>query len=228
MCTPRRSNASSQMWKKGIEGCTYAFADSASSINKISRRGRGPEPKNWRAFRMGWYGLSGFTTVKLTLFFLRLSWSLLWSPWSLFFFFFLLSFRLYANDGINPYVCVYEPPAPSHIQNVTHLRWRGLLCPNFIREVLDTIMCVKKKKKNLSSPPSDHPLSSWFINIHDLVLQWKTCIRLLSALLATLFPLHLCHIYPIGWERIMDHCRCLEMYLLDFLGQMVKTLGVWF
>ncbi|KAF8809507.1 hypothetical protein BYT27DRAFT_7222422 [Phlegmacium glaucopus] len=47
--------------------------------------------------------------------------------------------RLYANDRVDPYVCVYESPTPSRIHNVTHLRWRGLLCPNFVQEVLDTI-----------------------------------------------------------------------------------------
>jgi hypothetical protein len=53
-----------------------------------------------------------------------------------------LFIRLYVNDRVDPYVCVYEPPTPSRIQNVTHLRWRGLLCPNFVQEVLDTIMYV--------------------------------------------------------------------------------------
>jgi len=51
---------------------------------------------------------------------------------------------LCANDRVDPYVCVYEPPTPSRIQNVTHLRWRGLLCPNFVQEVLDTIISSMK------------------------------------------------------------------------------------
>jgi len=51
---------------------------------------------------------------------------------------------LYANDRVDPYVCVYEPPTPSRIQNVTHLRWRGLLCPNFVQEVLDTVISSMK------------------------------------------------------------------------------------
>lgn len=46
------------------------------------------------------------------------------------------------NDRVEPYVCVYEPPTPSRIQNVTHLRWKGLLCPKFVQEVSDTIMYV--------------------------------------------------------------------------------------
>jgi len=45
---------------------------------------------------------------------------------------------------VDPYVCVYEPPTPSRIENVTHLRWRGLLCPKFVQEVLDTIISSMK------------------------------------------------------------------------------------
>jgi len=60
--------------------------------------------------------------------------------------------RLYANDRVDPYVCVYEPPTPSRIQNVTHLRWRGLLCPNFVQEVLDTIISSMKSGAHTSYP----------------------------------------------------------------------------
>ncbi|KAF8159424.1 ribonuclease P 40kDa subunit-domain-containing protein [Crassisporium funariophilum] len=44
--------------------------------------------------------------------------------------------RLFANDRVDPYIGVYEPPTPSRTQNVTHLRWRGLLCPAFVQEVI--------------------------------------------------------------------------------------------
>ncbi|KJA23551.1 hypothetical protein HYPSUDRAFT_137715 [Hypholoma sublateritium FD-334 SS-4] len=47
--------------------------------------------------------------------------------------------RLNANDRVDPYVALYEHPAPKHMQDVTHLRWRGLLPPSFIKESLDTI-----------------------------------------------------------------------------------------
>lgn len=59
--------------------------------------------------------------------------------------------RLNANDRVDPYVALYEPPAPKHMQDVTHLRWRGLLPPSFIKEALDAIACV---------PISPHPLNS--------------------------------------------------------------------
>lgn len=60
--------------------------------------------------------------------------------------------RLYVNDRINPYVGVYEPPTSSCIHNVTHLRWRGLLCPNFIQEVLDTIISSMETIRTVSHP----------------------------------------------------------------------------
>jgi len=60
--------------------------------------------------------------------------------------------RLYANDRVDPYVCVYEPPTPSHIQDVIHLRWRGLLCPNFVQEVLDTIISSMKAGAHTPHP----------------------------------------------------------------------------
>jgi len=60
--------------------------------------------------------------------------------------------RLYVNDRVDPYVCVYEPPTPSRIQNVTHLRWRGLLCPNFVQEVLDTIISSMKHTTTSTHP----------------------------------------------------------------------------
>ncbi|KDQ26575.1 hypothetical protein PLEOSDRAFT_1105479 [Pleurotus ostreatus PC15] len=57
--------------------------------------------------------------------------------------------RLQANDRVDPYIAVYEPPSPSHTGNVTHLRWRGLLPPQFIQQIIDAILNWSK-----SSPPT--------------------------------------------------------------------------
>ncbi|EJC99949.1 uncharacterized protein FOMMEDRAFT_159526 [Fomitiporia mediterranea MF3/22] len=47
--------------------------------------------------------------------------------------------RLKANDRVNPFVAVYEPPTPkATVGDVTHFRWRGLLGPSTIRSVLET------------------------------------------------------------------------------------------
>jgi ribonuclease P/MRP protein subunit RPP40 len=45
--------------------------------------------------------------------------------------------RLQAHDQVNPFVAVYEPPAPSRIGDVTHLSWRGLLLPEFVQSIVD-------------------------------------------------------------------------------------------
>lgn len=54
--------------------------------------------------------------------------------------------RLSANDRTDPYISTYTPPTPSTIQDATHLRWRGLIAPEFVQNVLDTIISA-------TSPP---------------------------------------------------------------------------
>ncbi|CAA7269226.1 unnamed protein product [Cyclocybe aegerita] len=49
--------------------------------------------------------------------------------------------RLNANDRVDPYVALYEPPTPSRVGNVTHLQW-GLLSPWFVQQILDAAMKV--------------------------------------------------------------------------------------
>ncbi|KAF8448910.1 hypothetical protein L210DRAFT_3388089 [Boletus edulis BED1] len=46
--------------------------------------------------------------------------------------------RLRANDRVDPYVAVYEVPEPASIEDVTHLRWRGLMDNAFVRTMIDT------------------------------------------------------------------------------------------
>lgn len=48
--------------------------------------------------------------------------------------------RLKANDRVNPYVAVYEVPAPSYIGDVTQITWATFLHQSFIKEALDTVM----------------------------------------------------------------------------------------
>ena len=48
--------------------------------------------------------------------------------------------RLSANDRVDPFVALYDPPSPSRIGNVTHLRWRGLLSPSFVQRVLEAAL----------------------------------------------------------------------------------------
>lgn len=47
--------------------------------------------------------------------------------------------RLHANDPVNPFVAVYEPPTPSRVGDVTHLSWRGLLTPTFVQSIVDSV-----------------------------------------------------------------------------------------
>lgn len=45
--------------------------------------------------------------------------------------------RIRVNDKPDPYVSVYTPPAPSHTENLVHIRWKGLLPPPFVQFVID-------------------------------------------------------------------------------------------
>lgn len=47
-------------------------------------------------------------------------------------------FSLRANDTVDPYVASYYPPEPNTIGTVTHLRWTGLLHPDFTLALLQT------------------------------------------------------------------------------------------
>lgn len=47
--------------------------------------------------------------------------------------------RLKANDRVNPYVAVYEVPAPSYIGDVTRITWTAFLHQSFIKDALDTV-----------------------------------------------------------------------------------------
>ncbi|KAJ7117832.1 ribonuclease P 40kDa subunit-domain-containing protein [Mycena epipterygia] len=48
--------------------------------------------------------------------------------------------RLHANDRVDPYVAVYDPPAPAEVGDVAHLRWRGFLGPAFVQSVVDAVL----------------------------------------------------------------------------------------
>ncbi|KAJ7603419.1 ribonuclease P 40kDa subunit-domain-containing protein [Roridomyces roridus] len=48
--------------------------------------------------------------------------------------------RLNSFDRPDAYVAVYEPPEPSVLGDVTHLRWRGLLCPDFVQSVINAVV----------------------------------------------------------------------------------------
>ncbi|KAK0239127.1 ribonuclease P 40kDa subunit-domain-containing protein [Armillaria nabsnona] len=50
--------------------------------------------------------------------------------------------RLHANDRVDPHVSLYQAPSPSNIGNITHLRWRGFLGPDFVQSIIDTIMKI--------------------------------------------------------------------------------------
>lgn len=52
--------------------------------------------------------------------------------------------RLSANDRVDPYVSVYDCPAPSYVGSVTRLRWTGFLGPDFIQSIIDAALYVAK------------------------------------------------------------------------------------
>ncbi|KAF8892214.1 hypothetical protein BD779DRAFT_1692954, partial [Infundibulicybe gibba] len=50
--------------------------------------------------------------------------------------------RLKAHDRVEPYVALYEPPAPAHVGALTHLRWTGLLPASFVQTVIDSALAA--------------------------------------------------------------------------------------
>ncbi|KAJ4475003.1 ribonuclease P 40kDa subunit-domain-containing protein [Lentinula aciculospora] len=47
--------------------------------------------------------------------------------------------RLKANDRVDPFVAVYEPPVPARVGNVTHLKWTGFIGPSFVQSLIEFI-----------------------------------------------------------------------------------------
>ncbi|KAH0583011.1 hypothetical protein H2248_010900 [Termitomyces sp. 'cryptogamus'] len=52
--------------------------------------------------------------------------------------------RLKANDRVDPYVALYEYPSPSHVGNITRLRWSGLIGSTFLQSVIDIALATMK------------------------------------------------------------------------------------
>ncbi|KAF9006163.1 ribonuclease P 40kDa subunit-domain-containing protein [Cyathus striatus] len=61
--------------------------------------------------------------------------------------------RLRANDRVDPFVAVYEAPTPSQIGNVTHLQWKGLLSPTFVKRVIDKVFSTIQADGSFTSNP---------------------------------------------------------------------------
>jgi ribonuclease P/MRP protein subunit RPP40 len=85
----------------------------------------------------------------------------------------LTKHRLQANDRVDPYVAVYDPPTPSQIGSVTHLKWKGFLAPQFVQTVINTAMYAVHPKsgagltENRSSLAADpHPRNFMSITGH--------------------------------------------------------------
>ncbi|KAJ6515011.1 ribonuclease P 40kDa subunit-domain-containing protein [Mycena vitilis] len=58
--------------------------------------------------------------------------------------------RLQANDRADAYVGVYTPPDGSTVGDVTCLRWRGFLGPDFVQRVIDAVV---DSISSAASPP---------------------------------------------------------------------------
>ncbi|KIK56341.1 hypothetical protein GYMLUDRAFT_87283 [Collybiopsis luxurians FD-317 M1] len=47
--------------------------------------------------------------------------------------------RLKANDRVDSFVAVYEPPSPSRVGNTTHLQWTGFIGPSFVHSLIELV-----------------------------------------------------------------------------------------
>ncbi|KAH7867813.1 ribonuclease P 40kDa subunit-domain-containing protein [Lentinula edodes] len=45
--------------------------------------------------------------------------------------------RLKANDRVDPFVAVYQPPSPTRVRSVTHLQWTGFIGPLFVQSLVE-------------------------------------------------------------------------------------------
>ncbi|KAJ3917426.1 ribonuclease P 40kDa subunit-domain-containing protein, partial [Lentinula edodes] len=50
--------------------------------------------------------------------------------------------RLKANDRVDPFVAVYQPPSPTRVRSVTHLQWTGFIGPLFVQSLVEFISYV--------------------------------------------------------------------------------------
>ncbi|KAJ3993878.1 ribonuclease P 40kDa subunit-domain-containing protein [Lentinula boryana] len=74
------------------------------------------------------------------------------------------STRLKANDRIDPFVAVYEPPWPTHVGSVTHIQWTGFIRPSFVQSLIDLI-----SHHLAQSPQADCPQ---FLSISSHACTW--------------------------------------------------------
>ena len=77
--------------------------------------------------------------------------------------------RLQVNDNPDPYIAVYAPPEPSHIGDLVHIRWHGLLPPLFIKQVIEIALYVPELSTFILSihvmKPSSHVTMSTFVSV---------------------------------------------------------------
>ncbi|KAJ3800006.1 ribonuclease P 40kDa subunit-domain-containing protein [Lentinula aff. detonsa] len=76
------------------------------------------------------------------------------------------STRLKANDRIDPFVAVYEPPWPTHVGSVTHIQWTGFIRPSFVQSLIDLISYVHHLAQ---SPQAECPQ---FLSISSHACTW--------------------------------------------------------
>ncbi|KAH6915830.1 ribonuclease P 40kDa subunit-domain-containing protein [Coprinopsis sp. MPI-PUGE-AT-0042] len=74
--------------------------------------------------------------------------------------------RISANDRTDAYVAVYEPPRPSAIAGITHLRWRGLLSPAFVQSIVQQVSSWLEASMEVDG--QDHHPKFAFITVHSV------------------------------------------------------------
>ena len=45
-------------------------------------------------------------------------------------------------DRCDPFISVYAPPEPSRIGDLAAIRWTGFITSDFLKDILETILCV--------------------------------------------------------------------------------------
>ncbi|KAJ3717971.1 ribonuclease P 40kDa subunit-domain-containing protein [Lentinula raphanica] len=72
--------------------------------------------------------------------------------------------RLKANDRVDPFVAVYEPPASSQIGNVTHMQWTGFIRPTFVQSLINFV------SHHLAQSPQEN--GPQFLSITSHACSW--------------------------------------------------------
>jgi ribonuclease P/MRP protein subunit RPP40 len=86
--------------------------------------------------------------------------------------------RIKIDDKVDPYICRYQFPeafeetADTKAENLTHLRWHGLIPPRLIRELLNVLESELKKGWFAMGSKSLEGRTCFVVAADQTVISW--------------------------------------------------------